>query len=238
MKRKLLLMLTVLAVLTSVIYMSSCGDTTPSDGDGTEVEEPDEQENKENLPSVPSERKVTVTEGSAIHANTEALGRLPQGLTEAVNRYMTTYEAMNLQGPVTTFQTNTYTELQRLSSDAVMAYYAPRSGSIAAIKEWAKLDKDYELHIMTIINRTDDEDYLSDHADHIMLDSTGTRLANGSEYYIMPCDEWMEYVWSFLEETLEIEQIKTIVFEEPDLYTEAGYSAAFKREWKKYYGEE
>ena len=240
MKKLFLWMLIVLLALMPVVGMTACDHTTPP----IDPNQPDEPSDPSapsgegelgDLPTVPSEREVTVVTGSAIRENT--FGRIPQGLAEVVNKYMTSYEAMNLAGAKTTFQTNTYTELQRLPTDAVMVYYAPRSGTIDAIKEWAKLDDEYELHMMTIINRTDDEAYLSEHADQIMIDKTGTRLTNGSEHYMMPNDEWTEYVWSFLEPALAVADFKTIVFEEPDLYKEAGYSASFKREWEKYYGE-
>ena len=239
MKKVLVWILLVLMAVTPILGMSACNDEPePIDPDQPgDTTDPDGEVDPSSLPTVPSEREVTVSQGTAIHENTDELGRIPEGLAEAVNKYMSSYEAMNLQGPKTTFQTQNYTELQYLSSDAVMAYYAPRSGSIEAMEKWAELDERYELHMMTIINRTDDEGYLEEHADQIMLDSTGTRLANGSEYYIMPCDEWTEYVWAFLEEALEVEAIQTVVFEEPDLFKESGYSDVFKREWQKYYGE-
>ena len=242
MKKLIVWLLLALVVLTPILGMSACNrpEQTVDPNQPPEQDDPKNPDGKDDpsdAAGVPSEREVTVVKGSAIHENTAELGRIPEGLAEAVNKYMTSYEAMNLQGPKTTFQTHNYTELQHLSSDAVMSYYAPRSGSIAAMKEWAKLDDRYELHMMTIINRTDDQSYLADHADHIMIDKTGTRLANGSEYYIMPCDEWAEYVWDFIESALEVKALRTVVFEEPDLYKESGYSAAFKREWQKYYGE-
>ncbi|MBO5897951.1 MAG: hypothetical protein J6R04_02960, partial [Clostridia bacterium] len=238
-------LLMLLALLLTVTLWGCGGDSSDKptdDGTGDPDKQPGEdatpdEEDLSHLPSVPSEREMTVTQGLAIHENADALGRIPQGLAEVVNQYMSNYEGMNLQGAKTTFQTHTYTELQQLPSDAVMVYYAPRSGAIGAIREWAKLDDEYELHMMTIINRTDEQTYLSEHADQIMTDVNGDYLTNGSEHYMMPNDEWTDYVWSFLEPALEVADIQTIVFEEPDLYKASGYSASFKREWEKYYGE-
>ena len=242
MKKALLWILLALLVVMPFFGMTACDGADIPDGtsDPNEPNEPntnpdDMQHPEADMPSVPSEREVTVTAGSAIHENT--FGRIPQGLAEVVNKYMTTYEGMNLEGAKTTFQTNTYSDYQKLPTDAVMVYYAPRSGTLGAIKEWAKLDDEYELHMMTIINRTDDESYLSEHTGQIMVDKTGTKLTNGAEHYMMPCDEWTEYVWGFIEPALDAASFKTIVFEEPDLYKESGYSATFKREWEKYYGE-
>ena len=240
MKKVLLWILLTLFAVMPLFGMTACGGaqtSEPNDPNDPTAQPsgPDTQDPTVELPSVPSEREVTVSLGGAIHENT--FGRIPQGLVEVVNQYMTTYEGMNLEGVKTTFQTNTYSDYQKLPTDAVMVYYAPRSGTLGAIKEWAKLDDTYELHMMTIINRTDDERYLAEHADEIMTDKTGTKLTNGAEHYMMPCDEWTEYVWSFIEPALDAASFKTIVFEEPDLYKESGYSATFKREWEKYYGE-
>ena len=126
MKKFIVWLLLALVVLTPVLGMSACNrpeqtvdPDQPSEQD--DPKNPDGKDDPSDAATVPSEREVTVVKGSAIHEHTAELGRIPEGLAEAVNKYMTSYAAMKLQGPKTTFQTHNYTELQHLPSDAVMS---------------------------------------------------------------------------------------------------------------------
>ncbi|MBO5897907.1 MAG: hypothetical protein J6R04_02735, partial [Clostridia bacterium] len=219
---------------------------TPSEPDEPEApstpEEPEEPD-LSHLPSVPSDREITVEKGTALHENTEELGRIPQGLVEVVNKYMTSYEAMNLEGAITTFQTNSeYAETQALPTEAVMAYCGNMESVERIVKSWGKVDDKYELHMMTIINRTNAlHGYMSadpSRMDQAMKDRNGNYiLHSGTTHYLMPNEEWTEYVWEMVELALDTADLKTIVFEEPDIWKASGYSECFKREWQKYYGE-
>ncbi len=187
-----------------------------------------------------ADRKVETVAGSAIHTNT--LGTIPGGLTEVVNLYMSDYEAMNMVGPLTTFQTNTYSESQQLPTDAVMAYSSSKEGMADIVSAWNAVSDQYELHLMTIINRTNStHEYISSdpsRMDQAMKDKNGNYLTHsGTNYYMMPNDEWTEYVWEMVQIALDTADVKTIVFEEPDLWKASGYSECFKQEWVKYYGE-
>ena len=251
MKKALFWLLVGLMVFMPLLGMIGCNNTKPPvDPDqpsdpstpsnpGASTTDP-EQPDLSHLPSVPSDREVEIVTGSALHENT--FGRIPQGLAEVVNKYMTSYEAMNLKGPLTTFQTSTYSEGQQLPTDAVMAYFSSKEGMASIVKQWDQVSDKYELHLMTIINRTNaTHEYLSSdpsRMDQVMTLKNGTKMTHsGTTYYMMPNEEWTEYVWSMVEIALDTAELKTIVFEEPDLFKDSGYSKCFKREWQKYYGE-
>ena len=260
MKKVLLWLLVCSMALMPVLGMVACGDTSPSDTDqGENPNDPDasgdpddkdpsdpsndpEQPDLSHLPTVPSDREVTIVDGKALHENTDELGRIPQGLVEVVNKYMTNYEAMNLQGPLTTFQTHNHTQSLHLPTDAVMAYCSNKEGMAKIVKEWDTMSDQYDIHLMTIINRTDiQHGYLSSdpsRMDQVMTFKDGTKwVHSGTVYYIMPNEEWTEYLWSMVEVALDAADLKAIVFEEPDLSRNSGYSECFKREWQKYYDE-
>lgn len=214
----------------------------PSGDQSTDPSVDPDNDPKADLPSVPSEREVTIVDGSVLHENTDELGRIPQGLTEVVNKYMTEYEEMNLNGAVTTFQTSTYSEAIQLPTDAVMAYFADKSAVKNIVGSWKKVSDKYELHVMTVMNRTNSTyEYLASdpsRMDQVMKDKNGDYLVHsGTTYYLMPNDEWTEYLWEMVELAMDTADIKTIVFEEPDLFKAAGYSDTFKEEWEKYYNE-
>ena len=250
MKRILSLMLVCLLAVLPMISMIAC--QTPDDPSTPDIpdtpSDPDEPSTPEepdlsHLPSVPSDREITVEKGTALHENTEELGRIPQGLVEVVNKYMTSYEAMNLEGAITTFQTSSeYADTQALPTEAVMAYCSNKEGMQKVVDSWKKVDDKYELHLMTIINRTNAlHGYLSadpSRMDQAMKDKNGNYIVHsGTTHYMMPNEEWTEYVWEMVELALDTADLKTIVFEEPDIWKASGYSECFKREWQKYYGE-
>ena len=260
MKKVLLWLLVCSMALVPMLGMVACGDQTPADtnpgentndpdtSDDTDDKDPSDPSNDtekpdlSHLPSVPSDREVSVVQGSALHENTDELGRIPQGLAEVVNKYMTSYEGMNLNGALTTFQTSTYAETQYLPTDAVMAYCSDKAGMESIVKAWDKVSDQYELHLMTIINRTNEtQEYLSSDPSHMsqaMKDKNGNYLVHsGTNHYMMPNEEWTEYLWEMVEIALDTADLKTIVFEEPDLWKASGYSTCFKEEWEKYYNE-
>ncbi len=246
MKKAFLWFLVGLMAFLPVLGMVGCTQRPPDRTDGpndpSDPSNDPEGQDPSDLPSVPSEREVEVIAGSALHENTAELGRIPEGLAELVNKYMTSYGTIVIDGARTTFQTDAFSEAQMMPTDAVMAYRADKNGMANIVKLWNAHTDQYELHMMTIINRTNaTNEYLSSdpsRMDQVMMDRDGNYMAHsGTFYYMMPNDEWAEYLWEIVEIALDTAPIKTIVFEEPDIYKGSGYSACFKREWEQYYGE-
>lgn len=258
MKKHLTLFLGVLVLISCVLPMVSCKNDTPMSPDiDSSIVPPDD-------PSLPqaddptgessdpamtlAERKVEIVQGKAIHENT--FGSIPQGLTEVVNQYMTQAEAMHIAGDATAFQTvQEYSLSQEFGTDALFVHCATQDAVKRVIGSWAQYGDNYNIYMMTIMNRAELDDFEAWNAekgynepvtDDIMTLDNGSYKgkADGKTYYMIPTKRFTEYVWDMVSTAMENADLAGIVFEEPDLYRGTGYAPAFKRAWEEYYGEE
>jgi hypothetical protein len=187
-------------------------------------------------------REYSVTEGTLLQPEASAAG-VPAGLSEVINQYMTHYDALGVDGTVTTFQTSSsYQDSQRINTEAVMAYVSVPSQLDTVIPSWYAAEEFYSINIMMPINR-DSHDYVTrspEHFDDIQTDVNGNYITHSTSdkvYYMVPTERWTEYIWEMVEHILETYPVDSITFEEPEMWYASGYSESFKREWKEFYGE-
>ena len=75
------------------------------------------------------------------------------------------------------------------------------------------------------------------HDDEIQTARSGKKLYHGPNVpYTVPTREFCDYITGRLKPAVDA-GAEGVVIEEPELYGEAGYSEAFKREWESEYGE-
>ena len=156
-----------------------------------------------------------------------------------------TYEAKNIDGSITTFQCSAeYNNTLNLTADSVMVYVRNRQGINQAFPTW--MDKEqYQIDLMVALNR--------DHSDWCMknpskLINVQTRrdgslyrhggLTDSYDFYMVPTEDWIEYVWDIIEPCISKYSPRMIALEEPEMWHDAGYSQAFRNEWKNFYNED
>ncbi len=250
MKKLTLWLLITLMIATPVFGLVSCKGTPdepkpPEEDPGTTdpgTEDPGMEDPTEPLAKLESEREYTVVDGTALHPT---YGDVPAGLAEAVNKYMTQAEAIQIEGDVTTFQYGgEYRESIQLPTDAVMVYAWNVDGVKTVMNSWKSYKHLYSLNMMTIMNRAGSEWLSRDKsfADAIQVDKVGNKkvhsgTGDSTVYYLVPTEDFIEYVWEIVTTAMEIVPLEAIVFEEPDMFVDSGYSEAFKQEWEDYYDE-
>lgn len=187
-------------------------------------------------------REYSIEDGTLLQPDASAAG-VPDGLSEVVNQYMTHYDALGVNGTVTTFQTSSrYQDSQRINTEAVMAYVSVPSQLDSVIPSWYTAEDFYSINIMMPINR-DSHDYVTrspGNFDDIQTDANGNYITHSTSdkvYYMVPTEGWTEYIWEMVEHILEKYPVDSITFEEPEMWYASGYSEGFKREWENYYGE-
>jgi hypothetical protein len=124
-------------------------------------------------------------------------------------------------------------------ADGVMIY-----GFNNTIKDRAKSWKKhgYAIQFMTGIAWGGYQKYFrgdfdgKEHLDEGQVDGNGNRVQHG-EYvpYVVPTQSYLTYFKTIIRKVID-SGINTIYLEEPEFWAKSGYSKAFKREWKKYYG--
>ncbi len=68
------------------------------------------------------------------------------------------------------------------------------------------------------------------------VEQNGNHIGHGKGIpYIVPTDNYITYFKTIIKKVVDA-GITTIYLEEPEFWARAGYSEAFKNEWKKYYG--
>ncbi|UVI31809.1 S-layer homology domain-containing protein [Paenibacillus spongiae] len=143
----------------------------------------------------------------------------------------------------TTFQTGAggAYENAHVLADSVMAYIGNPASIESHIASWT--NRGYQVDAMLAVNR-DMNDYVrgnfdgKTHYDEIQVDRDGNRFTHPTDVnvpYMVPTENWNKYVYELSRRTIEA-GAKRIVFEEPDVFLKSGYSDAFKREWKSFYG--
>jgi len=109
------------------------------------------------------------------------------------------------------------------------------------VKSWH--DRGYITHFMTGIAWGEYQDYFTGqwdgdwHLDEGQVSQTQDTIWHGHMVpYIVPTQNFLEYLKEKHVKPVIDAGIDAIFMEEPEFWARAGYSDAFKREWKKYYG--
>jgi hypothetical protein len=109
------------------------------------------------------------------------------------------------------------------------------------VKSWK--DHGYKTHFMTGIAWGAYEDYFlgewdgKNHLGEGQVQMNGDTIWHGRNVpYIVPVDSFIEYMKTEIIERVIDAGISSIYLEEPEFWSRAGYSSAFKKEWQKYYG--
>ena len=143
----------------------------------------------------------------------------------------------------TNFQTSAGWKPQTdVRSDGVMVY-ATGDDFEDRVASWR--EHGYDVQFMTGIAWGGYQDYFyggwdgAMHLDEAQVRSAGDTIWHGRRTpYLVPTDSFIEYMEQKHIRRVIDSGITDIFIEEPELWAAAGYSDAFKREWKKYYGSE
>ncbi|MGI6073801.1 MAG: hypothetical protein ACOYEA_04065 [Fermentimonas sp.] len=109
------------------------------------------------------------------------------------------------------------------------------------VQSWR--DKGYTTHFMTGIAWGEYQDYFTGewdgrwHLDEGQVEKSGDTIWHGHMVpYIVPSMNFIEYMKQNHIKRVIDAGIDAIYLEEPEFWSRAGYSDAFKKEWKEYYG--
>lgn len=109
------------------------------------------------------------------------------------------------------------------------------------VKSWR--DRGYITHFMTGIAWGEYQDYFTGqwdgktHLDEGQVQMNGDTIWHGHMVpYIVPTQNYLKYLKEMHVKRVIDAGIDEIFMEEPEFWARAGYSEAFKREWKSYYG--
>lgn len=109
------------------------------------------------------------------------------------------------------------------------------------VQSWR--DRGYTTHFMTGIAWGSYQDYFTGkwdgewHLDEGQVQQNGDTIWHGHMVpYIVPSENFLNYLKEKHVKRVIDAGIDAIYMEEPEFWARAGYSEAFKKEWKKYYG--
>ncbi|WP_165043252.1 hypothetical protein [Dysgonomonas sp. ZJ709] len=109
------------------------------------------------------------------------------------------------------------------------------------VQSWR--DRGYTTHFMTGIAWGEYQDYFTGkwdgkmHLDEGQVEQDGDTIWHGHMVpYIVPTENFLKYMKEKHVKRVIDAGIDAIYMEEPEFWARAGYSEAFKREWKKFYG--
>ncbi|MCH7408518.1 hypothetical protein MM239_03860 [Belliella sp. DSM 111904] len=109
------------------------------------------------------------------------------------------------------------------------------------VQSWR--DRGYNTHFMTGIAWGEYQDYFTGkwdgkmHLDEGQVTQKGDTIWHGKMIpYIVPSMNFIDYIKETVIKRVIDAGIDAIYLEEPEFWARAGYSEAFKREWKDYYG--
>jgi len=130
----------------------------------------------------------------------------------------------------TSFQTPTgYREDNDLKVDVVIV----ADSDAARIQSWQAFG--YEAHCMAGFRAG--PDYVTEHPDEPQTDAQGTQLTCGpGSFYMVPTANRRRLMAEHLAAAVR-NGAQAVCPEEPEFFSRAGYSEAFKREWREAYGE-
>ena len=104
-------------------------------------------------------------------------------------------------------------------------------------------DRGYIPHVMTGAARGEyADDYYgdwdgTDHTDAIQREIDGDRIAHGRDnFYVCPTAGYADYLAAGVRRALDAGAV-AVHLEEPEYWVRAGYSEAFRGEWRDHYGE-
>ena len=126
-----------------------------------------------------------------------------------------------------------------LRTDAVMPY-GIEARELAALDSYKNAG--YVMHLMTGISWGNYTEYLDGHFDGINHWDQGQRDTNGEINhghrvpYMVPSVAFGRFLESGLKKAVDA-GVEAVHLEEPEFWTRAGYSEAFKRAWQIYYSE-
>ncbi len=132
--------------------------------------------------------------------------------------------------PHTSFQTHcAYTPELDVRTDAVIHYGCGKEG----IQSW--LDRGYV--VQTMYGFRTGPDYIKEHADEGQTNAEGVILTCGpGSYYMVPTQSRIDAALNYYRQAIK-NGTSMAVPEEPEFFTQAGYSESFKKEWQAYYNE-
>lgn len=157
-------------------------------------------------------------------------------------------KSKDLPGEKTTFQTsNPWKPVTDVRADVAIVYSVKdhhRKGDLTfeqRVQTWR--DKGYTTHFMTGIAWGEYQDYFTGkwdgkmHLDEGQVTQKGDTLWHGRMVpYIVPSMNFIKYMKeSVIKRVIDV-GIDAIYLEEPEFWARSGYSTAFKKEWKEYYG--
>ncbi len=148
----------------------------------------------------------------------------------------------------TTFQTsNPWKPVTDVRADVAIVYSVKdhhRRSSMTfeeRVQTWR--DRGYTTHFMTGIAWGEYQDYFTGgwdgkwHLDEGQVTQKGDTLWHGRLVpYLVPSKNFIEYMKERIIKRVIDAGIDAIYLEEPEFWARAGYSTAFKKEWKEYYG--
>ncbi|MEC0173626.1 hypothetical protein P4H83_01950 [Paenibacillus favisporus] len=102
----------------------------------------------------------------------------------------------------------------------------------------------YTVHLMTGVSWGEYQDYLygrfdgRNHWDEAQVNRAGDQVSHGKDVpYMVPTVSFAEYLATHIKKAID-SGVEAIHMEEPEFWAASGYSEAFKREWRNYYGED
>lgn len=148
----------------------------------------------------------------------------------------------------TTFQTaNPWKPVTDTRADIAIVYSVKEhheKGNLTfeqRVQTWR--DRGYTTHFMTGIAWGEYQDYFTGkwdgkwHLDEGQVTQKGDTIWHGRMVpYIVPSKNFIEYMKQAVVKRVIDAGIDAIYLEEPEFWARSGYSEAFKREWKEYYG--
>ncbi|MBS5552411.1 MAG: hypothetical protein KHX53_10280 [Bacteroides sp.] len=158
--------------------------------------------------------------------------------------------AQNNKRVKTTFQTSReWKATIDNRADAVMVYGvggnpSDRSKKLSfeeRVQSWK--ERGYTVHFMTGIAWGEYQDYFTgewdgkSHLDEGQVTISGDTIWHGHMVpYIVPSENFLNYIKERHVKRVIDAGVDAIFMEEPEFWARAGYSSAFKKEWKKFYG--
>lgn len=127
-------------------------------------------------------------------------------------------------------------------ADAVMVYGVGAPGSLQErLQSWK--ERGYQTHFMTGIAWGGYQDYFTGawdgrtHWDEGQMEASGDIIWHGKNSpYIVPTQNYLQYFKERHIRPVIDAGVDHIFLEEPEFWSRAGYSQAFKREWEAFYG--
>ncbi len=125
-----------------------------------------------------------------------------------------------------------------IGSDMAMVY-GVGTDFVARAQSWR--EKGYVIGMMTGIAWGGYQDYYLGpnglKKEEIQTEKSGKLIMHGENIgYNVPTDAYIEYIKKYCEPAVDA-GAQAIFFEEPEFWTRAGWSEAFKQAWQAYYGE-